>query len=385
MAFRIAVVALLLFPATVLAGAGEAAAGADGTVVYTPEAGFSGVDTFGYAVSDGRGGLGTATVIVTVFNQAPVGVADTLRAPTGSAVVVPVLTNDTDANADPLRAVAATGAAHGTLQIVAGTVRYAPMAGYQGADAFTYTLSDGNGGTGTAAVTLTVGGGAPVTGADSATTTAGVAVTVTVTGNDSDPDGDPLTVTGVTRPSGGTATLNADGTVTYSPAAGRRGTDTFTYTLRDGSGLVSTGTVTVTVTVPAAGGAPVVVSTPTVTTPSGSGAQTITPLDNVKDPDGDPLKVLAVTQPGNGTAVLNADGTVTYTPDRGFAGADTFGYTVTDGTTSVAGTVEVMVGSVDLPVTGGAAAPHAIAGLVMLLAGWLLRVVTPCRRPGSRA
>ncbi|MFF5226281.1 beta strand repeat-containing protein [Dactylosporangium sp. NPDC000521] len=366
---------------------GTTAIGAGGTVTYTPRGGFSGVDTFSYAVSDGRGGLGTATVTVTVFNQAPVGVDDTLRAPAGGAVVVPVLANDTDANADTLRAVAATGAAHGTLRIVGGTVQYTPVAGYRGADSFTYTLSDGNGGTSTAAVTLDVTGGAPVAGADAVATAPGVAVTVTVIGNDSDPDGDPLTVAAAGRPGHGGTVLNGDGTVTYTPADGFEGVDTFTYTLRDATGLQGTGTVTVTVG-PHTG--PVVVTTPMVTTPAGSGAKTITPLDNVKDPDGDPLKVVGVTQPANGTAVLNADGTVTYTPDKGFTGADAFTYTVTDGTATVAGTVEVMVGAVDLPVTGGAVAPHAIAGLLMLLAGWVLRFLpalsfTSGRRPGSRA
>jgi uncharacterized repeat protein (TIGR01451 family) len=378
--------------AAVTPGAHGSTAISAGRVTYTPRGGFSGVDTFGYAVSDGRGGLGTATVTVTVFNQAPSGVADTLRASAGTEVVVPVLANDTDANADPLRAVAATGAAHGTLRIVAGTVRYTPDAGYLGADAFTYTLSDGNGGTSTAAVTLDVSdvsgvpgvpGGAPVAGADTASTAAGVAVTVTVTANDSDPDGDPLTVTGAGTPAHGTAVLNADGTVTYTPQAGFTGADTFTYTVSDGSPAAppggSTGTVTVTVT---DGAPPVVVRTPTVTTPTGSGAQTITPLANVTDPDGDPLKVVGVTQPSNGSAVLNADGTVTYTPSPGFAGADAFNYTVSDGTATVAGTVEVMVGAVDLPVTGGAVSVHALAGLFMLVAGWLL--VMPGPRPGSR-
>ena len=42
-------------------------------------------------------------------------------------------------------------------------------------------------------------------------------------------------------------TLNADGTVTYTPAANFTGTDTFTYTVRDGNGGSDDGTVTVTV------------------------------------------------------------------------------------------------------------------------------------------
>ncbi|MEV4509733.1 Ig-like domain-containing protein [Dactylosporangium sp. NPDC049525] len=381
---------------------------AGGVVTYTPRPGFSGVDVFRYAVADGRGGLGTAAVTVTVFNEAPAGVADTLTVPAGTAAVVPVLANDTDANADTLRAVAATGAAHGTLQIVAGAVRYTPAAGYRGADAFTYTLSDGNGGASTAAVTVNVSAAVPVAASDTATTAAGTPVGVAVLTNDTPGGSDPgtLAVTGVGAPGHGTAVLDGDGTVTYTPAAGFTGVDTFTYTLSAGAAPpdTATGTVTVTVTsatpapapapapIPAPAeptGSPVVVSTPTVTTPTGSGAQTITPLDNVTDPDGDPLKVLGVTQPANGSAVLNADGTVTYTPDRGFSGTDSFAYTVTDGTTAVAGTVELMVGSVDLPITGPPVAPHTLAGLLMLLAGSLLRVGAVSgaagHRPGSRA
>ena len=54
-------------------------------------------------------------------------------------------------------------------------------------------------------------------------------------------------------------------------------------------------------------------------------------LANDSDPDGDPLTVTGVTDPPNGTAVNNGDGTVTYTPDCGFFGIDTFDYTISDG------------------------------------------------------
>ena len=62
-----------------------------------------------------------------------------------------------------------------------------------------------------------------------------------------DVDGDTLTVTAVTQPSSGTATVNPGGTITYAPAASFSGTDTFTYTISDGHGGSSTATVTVTV------------------------------------------------------------------------------------------------------------------------------------------
>lgn len=54
-------------------------------------------------------------------------------------------------------------------------------------------------------------------------------------------------------------------------------------------------------------------------------------LANDSDPDGDPLSVASITQPANGVAALNADGTVTYTPNAGFTGSDAFTYTASDG------------------------------------------------------
>ena len=47
-------------------------------------------------------------------------------------------------------------------------------------------------------------------------------------------DGNPLTVTNLTQPANGTATPNADDTVTYTPDADFNGSDAFTYTANDG-------------------------------------------------------------------------------------------------------------------------------------------------------
>ncbi len=57
----------------------------------------------------------------------------------------------------------------------------------------------------------------------------------------------------------------------------------------------------------------------------------LTVLGNDSDPDGDPLGVAVVTQGANGTVAVNPDGTLLYTPNPGFTGADSFTYTVTDG------------------------------------------------------
>jgi hypothetical protein len=80
------------------------------------------------------------------------------------------------------------------------------------------------------------------------------------------------------------------------------------------------------------------------------GSVTISVLGNDSDPDSDPLTVDSVVQPANGTVVIDAGGTVTYTPDAGFVGVDGFTYTVCDpsracDTATVTVTVNLITGS----------------------------------------
>ena len=81
----------------------------------------------------------------------------------------------------------------------------------------------------------------------------GTALTVAAPGvldGDNDPEGDPLSAAVVTGPSHGTLTLNANGSFTYTPAAGYDGTDSFTYRANDGTLNSNAATVTITVTAP---------------------------------------------------------------------------------------------------------------------------------------
>ncbi len=88
----------------------------------------------------------------------------------------------------------------------------------------------------------------PVAVDDSATTPQGTAVGIKVLANDTDADaGDELRVSSATKPANGTTAVAADGTVTYTPAAGYVGSDSFDYVVTDGTAS-DTGTVTVTVT-----------------------------------------------------------------------------------------------------------------------------------------
>lgn len=87
----------------------------------------------------------------------------------------------------------------------------------------------------------------PIAADYTATTAREVSVTINVLANASDPDGDQLEVVSVTQGDNGEVALNDDGTVTYTPAAGFDGTDSFTYTIDDDHGGQATGTVTATV------------------------------------------------------------------------------------------------------------------------------------------
>lgn len=82
---------------------------------------------------------------------------------------------------------------------------------------------------------------------DTAETMAGLAVSIAVLDNDSDPEDDPLTVTEATDPPNGTAAINPDNTVTYTPDAGFTGTDSFNYTISDGNGGTDTATASVSI------------------------------------------------------------------------------------------------------------------------------------------
>ncbi|MGE0394948.1 MAG: Ig-like domain-containing protein, partial [Vicinamibacterales bacterium] len=132
----------------------------------------------------------------------------------------------------------------------------------------------------------------PVAAADTATTPAGTAAEIAVLANDADPEGDALTVTAVTQPEHGAASIGTEGVVTYTPAAGYSGADAFTYTISDGHGGVATGDVTVTVT-QASNEPPIcTAATPSVLSiwPPNHQFVPVTIL-GVTDPNGDPVTV----------------------------------------------------------------------------------------------
>jgi VCBS repeat-containing protein len=303
---------------------------AQGMLIYTPNSGFRGTDTVSYEVEDGQGGSSTASVSVSVvnpLNEAPSAVNDIAATNEDSFVVIDVLANDTDPDADPIEVTSAT-AANGTVSINSdGTLTYTPNADFNGSDIISYNISDGQGGTSSATVAVSVSAvnDNPLAINNVAVTDEDTAITIDVLMNDSDVEGDSLTVTSASAVNG-IVTVNGDGTLSYTPNAGFAGNDTISYEISDGNG--GTDTASVAVTVNAVNDAPVasddVISTNEDTT------VTIDVLANDSDLDGDSLSVTSATA-SNGTVTINVDGTLSYTPNADFNGTDIISYEITDG------------------------------------------------------
>jgi len=166
----------------------------------------------------------------------------------------------------------------------------------------------------------------PVANDDADSTNEDTGVTILVLANDTDADaGDTLSVQSAINGSNGSVVNNGD-SVTYTPNANFNGTDVFTYTVSDGKDGTDTGNVTVTVLAvndpPSAGDDSAATNEDT--------AVVVDVLANDSDIDGDTLSVESVGAASSGN-VANNGNSVTYTPNPGFVGSDSFTYTVADG------------------------------------------------------
>ena len=283
----------------------------------------------------GPGGEMTSVALVfEVANVDPVAADDTAATTPDVAVVVNVLANDTDGapDGDALTVTGTTAPANGSVTINAdGTVTYTPNTGFTGTDTFDYTVSDGQGGTVTATVTVEVGATVPA-GLPQSTDIAdqsandGDTVNMDVSGQFSDPDGQPLTYQATGLPPG-LSIDPASGVISgiIDPDASEDGPYTVHVTAIDPDGNQVTEMFTFDVANPAPDAADDVVNTDADTPVD------VAVLANDSDADGDALHIALIDQPpANGTVTINPDGTLTYTPDAGFTGADSFTYVLED-------------------------------------------------------
>ena len=326
-------------------------------LVYQPDAAFTGTDSFGYTIDDGKGNQSSASVTVTVRESVtppppppppPSGltaVDDNVSTNPGDKIKISVLANDT--GGDRLKVDRVGNPSNGSVRIVSNNrIKYTPDRGFEGIDSFSYTITDRReGGQATATVTVTVGDGGSITppgglvaNDDAVSTDEGRRVVIKVLDNDT--GGDRLKIDRVGNPSNGSVRIRDKKKIKYTPNRGFEGTDSFTYTITDRrNGGQATATVTVTVgdggvtppPPPPPGNNAPVANNDSATVPFGDSSIAINVLENDTDADNDALSISAFSQAGNGTVTQNGAQLI-YEPGANALGStDSFSYTISDG------------------------------------------------------
>ena len=356
------------------------------TVTYTPTPDFSGTDSFTFRVNDGTVDSNVAVITITLGAVPDAPVANSQSVSTAEDTPLLITLSGMDVDGQALTFSLGTGPTNGTLDLPFGapvcqppdsngavtctaTVTYTPFLNFNGGDSFTFTVNDGSTDSAPATVTITVAlANDPPVAQDVLNTTAEETPTV-ITLTATDVDSGTLTFSVLTLPAvgllsatnpaavcstdPGTGLTTCTADITYTPPVDFSGQVTFTYKANDGSADSNTATVTIDVTpVPDA---------PTAVSQSVSTDQDVARLITLTgtDPDSPSLTFSPGTGPTSGTlgafsspASCVPDGsggtsctvTVTYTPNAGFFGSDSFTFTVNDGTlTSAPGTVSITV------------------------------------------
>ncbi|HCG7287565.1 TPA: tandem-95 repeat protein [Vibrio parahaemolyticus] len=124
---------------------GSVSVNPDGSVTYTPNDNYHGIDSFTYIVTSG--GVSESTTVnvdVTPVNDAPVAKDDTATTQEDTAVTIDVLPNDTDIDGDTLRIDSASVPSdQGTVEVVDGKLVFTPADNFNGNAEITYTVTDG--------------------------------------------------------------------------------------------------------------------------------------------------------------------------------------------------------------------------------------------------
>lgn len=331
---------------------GTAVALANGTVAYTAPA-VAGSYSFTYTVKDkfvppATSNVATVTVNVAAADVAPIANNDAATTTANSTININVLANDTSTTStlNPGSLVLSAPTGGSAVALANGTVNYtAPAAA--GLYSFSYTVKDNfttpaTSNSATVSISVVAAIAPPTAIADAASTTTGGSVIINVLANDS-AGTNPINPASLalTTPTGGTATANANGTVSYTAPA-IAGSYTFSYTVQDNAVPANTSapaTVTVTVTAPA------VPPSAANDTASATANATITISVLANDTAGtnpiNPASVI-VSVPTGGTATANANGTVSYTAPAA-AGSYSFSYTVKDNTGAISNSATVTV------------------------------------------
>lgn len=292
---------------------------------YTPDADFSGADTFTWSATDARGAISnvaTATVNVSAVNDAPVVTDRTSATAEDTDDTITLTATDVD-SPSPYSYSITSAPTRGTATISRGVVTYTPNADWNGSDSFRYTASDSAGATsgeGTVTINVSAVNDAPVAPDQTVEAVAGTPKRVKVSATDVDSSSLSYRIT--TNPTNGVASYAA-GVITYTASDSFIGTDTVVWAASDGS-LSDPGTITFNVSQP--NHAPTTTETSATVAEDSSVAITLPATDS----DGDALTFTLIAAPTRGSVTIAGD-VATYTPGANYYGGDSFRFRANDG------------------------------------------------------
>lgn len=310
-----------------------------GAFTYTPNLNATGSDIFTFKVNDGSANSNTASVSVTInpVNDAPVALNDNYS--TNRNTPVNIVLAGTDVENSSLTYTIVSSPLKGVLSGTIPNLVYTPNSGQTGADNFTFKVNDGSLDSSVATISLNIANTNELPVAQSGTLA--VNEDTATNGNlvATDSNSDPLTYSVVSQGTKGTVLItNAlTGAYTYTPNLNATGSDSFSFRVNDGYG--NSNTATVAVTINPVNDAPV------------ANSQSITTKENTSkglslsgtDPDGDSLTYAISVAPTKGVLSGTAPN-LTYTPNKNQVGADSFTFTVNDGTNvSAPATVNISI------------------------------------------
>ncbi len=315
---------------------GTATPNTDGTVVYTPSDGFVGTDIFTYKVCDTESLCSEVSAEVSVLVLSEEGaslivVSDSVTLDEGTSAEISVLLNDIYTGEGELYVDSILEfPTHGEITInKGGAVTYTPEKDFFGTDYFTYVVCDNSDPQICAEsdeVVITVNGvnDAPVANDDAVAIEENETTVIHVTHDDIDMDDnlDETSLSLESTPYSGTAEANIDGTISYIPHQDYTGSDEFMYKICDEEAMCDTAMVSISIVeavhVPIANNDHISVI--------GSGSVQINVLENDESESGNLYVDKILDNALFGTAVLNNDNIITYTPDEEYYGEDEIVY-----------------------------------------------------------